>query len=68
MGTFHHIYTAQSDSLYYSPSSWKQNDGAVMVKIDPPGTDFSINKDARELILKWTPSEKFGPPPTVEKT
>ena len=46
----------------------------VMVKMDPPklvppGTNFSINKDPPELIYCkiWTPSEKFGPPPTDER-
>ena len=43
-----------------------------MVKMDPPklvppGTNFSINKDPPELKI-WTPSEKFGPSPTDERT
>ena len=47
----------------------------VIVKMDPPklvlpGTNFTTNKDPRNLFYCkiWTPSEKFGPPPTDERT
>ena len=52
--------------------------GFVMIKMDipppppklvPPRTNFSKNKDPRNLFYckKWTSSENFGPPPTDEK-
>ena len=47
--------------------------GYGMVKMDPapkfdsPRTDFQVGTP-RNLIFYWTPSEKFGPPPTDERT
>ena len=66
-----HVRT-QPSTMLQLPSPL-QPGRSVMVKMDspklvPPGTNFSINKDPLELILLqiWTPSEKFGPPPTNE--
>ena len=35
-------------------------------KLVPPRTNVLINKDPRNLF--WTPTEKFGPPHTDDKT